>query len=63
MTLNATVNPTSRRSSGCRTIPVRSAAGAVLPRKRPFFLDGIEQCATPNNPIYTRRVVARRLPP
>ena len=29
-----------------------------FPEKRPFFLDGIEQFATPNNLIYTRRVVA-----
>lgn len=29
-----------------------------FPDKRPFVLDGIEQFATPNNLIYTRRVVA-----
>ena len=29
-----------------------------FPEKRPFFLEGIEQFTTPNNLIYTRRVVA-----
>jgi hypothetical protein len=28
------------------------------PEKRPFFLDGIEQYSTPNQLIYTRRIVA-----
>ena len=29
----------------------------LLPEKRPFFLDGIEQFTTPNTLIYTRRIV------
>lgn len=41
-----------------RAVPVRPAPGALLPRQRPFFLDGTEQFATPNNLIYARRVVA-----
>jgi hypothetical protein len=36
----------------------RSRQASFFPEKRPFFLDGIEQFTTPNNLIYTRRIVA-----
>jgi uncharacterized protein DUF5916 len=58
LNLNATANPDFSQ--------VESDAGQFLfdPRnelffseKRPFFLDGIEQFATPNSLIYTRRIV------
>ncbi|NUQ19982.1 MAG: hypothetical protein HOQ09_03380, partial [Gemmatimonadaceae bacterium] len=58
MTLNATANPDFSQ--------VESDAGQVVfdPRqtlyfqeKRPFFLEGTEQFATPHNLVYTRRIV------
>ena len=58
LSLNGTANPDFSQ--------VESDAGQLLfdPRdelffqeKRPFFLDGIEQFTTPNNLIYTRRIV------
>jgi len=59
LTMNGTVNPDFSQveaDAGQFTFDPRSAI--FFPEKRPFFLDGIEQFSTPNNLIYTRRVVA-----
>jgi hypothetical protein len=59
LTLNGTVNPDFSQvesDAGQFTFDPRQAL--FFPEKRPFFLDGIEQFSTPNNLIYTRRVVA-----
>ncbi len=59
LTLNGTVNPDFSQ--------VESDAGQLSPdprrllffqEKRPFFLDGLEAFATPNQLIYTRRIAA-----
>ncbi|MEZ5420533.1 MAG: DUF5916 domain-containing protein [Vicinamibacterales bacterium] len=59
MTLNATVNPDfSQVEADAGQFQFDPRQALFFPDKRPFFLDGIEQYATPNNLIYTRRVVA-----
>ena len=59
LTLNGTVNPDFSQveaDAGEFVFDPRSAV--YFPEKRPFFLDGSEFFATPNDLIYTRRVVA-----
>jgi hypothetical protein len=59
LTLNGAINPDFSQveaDAGQFVFDPRSAL--FFAEKRPFFLDGIEQFATPNNLIYTRRVVA-----
>ena len=59
LTLNGTVNPDfSQVESDAGQFQFDPRQALFFPDKRPFFLDGIEQFATPNNLIYTRRVVA-----
>lgn len=59
LTLNGTVNPDfSQVESDAGQFQFDPRQALYFPEKRPFFLDGIEQFATPNNLIYTRRVVA-----
>jgi len=59
MTLNATVNPDfSQVEADAGQFQFDPRQALFFPDKRPFFMDGIEQYATPNNLIYTRRVVA-----
>jgi hypothetical protein len=59
LTLNGTVNPDfSQVESDAGQFSFDPRQALFFPEKRPFFLDGIEQYATPNNLIYTRRVVA-----
>ena len=59
LTLNGTVNPDfSQVESDAGQLQFDPRQAVFYPEKRPFFLDGIEQFATPNNLIYTRRVVA-----
>ncbi len=59
MTLNATVNPDfSQVEADAGQFQFDPRQALFFPDKRPFFLDGIEQYATPNNLIYTRRIVA-----
>jgi hypothetical protein len=59
LTLNGTVNPDfSQVESDAGQLVYDPRSAVFLPEKRPFFLDGIEQFATPNRLIYTRRVVA-----
>jgi hypothetical protein len=59
LTLNGTLNPDFSQveaDAGQFVFDPRSAL--FFAEKRPFFLDGIEQFTTPNNLIYTRRIVA-----
>lgn len=59
LTLNGTVNPDfSQVEADAGQFQFDPRAALFFPDKRPFFLDGIEQYAAPNNLIYTRRVQA-----
>ncbi len=59
LTMNGAVNPDfSQVESDAGQFSFDPRQALFFPEKRPFFLDGIEQFATPNNLIYTRRVVA-----
>jgi hypothetical protein len=59
LTLNGTINPDfSQVESDAGQFQFDPRQALYFPEKRPFFLDGIEQFATPNNLIYTRRIVA-----
>lgn len=59
LTLNGTVNPDfSQVESDASQVVTDPRQATFFPEKRPFFLDGIEQFTTPNNLIYTRRIVA-----
>jgi hypothetical protein len=59
LTLNGSVNPDfSQVEADASQFTFDPRSALFFPEKRPFFLDGIEQFATPNNIIYTRRVVA-----
>ncbi|HET8650405.1 MAG TPA: DUF5916 domain-containing protein, partial [Gemmatimonadales bacterium] len=58
LTLNAAANPDfSQVESDAGQINLDPRQAIFFPEKRPFFLDGIEQFATPNNLIYTRQIV------
>jgi hypothetical protein len=59
LTLNGTINPDFSQveaDAGQFVFDPRSAL--FFAEKRPFFLDAIEQFTTPNNLIYTRRIVS-----
>ena len=59
LTMNGTVNPDfSQVESDAGQFSFDPRQALFFAEKRPFFLDGIEQFATPNNLIYTRRVAA-----
>jgi hypothetical protein len=59
LTLNGTVNPDfSQVESDAGQFQFDPRQAVFFPEKRPFFLDAIEQFTTPNNLIYTRRIVA-----
>ncbi len=59
LTVNGTVNPDfSTVESDAGQVQFDPRQAIFFPEKRPFFLDAIEQFTTPNNLIYTRRVVA-----
>ncbi|HEU4699165.1 MAG TPA: DUF5916 domain-containing protein [Gemmatimonadales bacterium] len=58
LTLNGTVNPDfSQVESDAGQLAFDPRQALFFDEKRPFFLDGIEQFATPNQLIYTRRIV------
>src|SRR5215210_872992 len=58
LTLNGTANPDfSQVESDAQQFVFDPRNELFFSEKRPFFLDGIEQFATPNNLIYTRRIV------
>ena len=59
LTLNGTVNPDfSQVEADASQIQYDPRNALFFDEKRPFFLDGLEQFATPNRLIYTRRVVS-----
>lgn len=59
LTLNGTVNPDfSQVEADASQFVFDPRSALFFPEKRPFFLDGAEQFSTPNNLIYTRRIVA-----
>ena len=58
LSLDATVNPDfSQVESDVGVVTVNERFALFFPEKRPFFLEGIELFATPNQLVYTRRVV------
>lgn len=58
LTLNAAVNPDfSQVESDAGQLGFDPRQALFFSEKRPFFLDGIEQFNTPNQLIYTRRIV------
>lgn len=58
LTLNGTINPDfSQIESDAGQLAFDPRQALFFAEKRPFFLDGIEQLATPHSLIYTRSVV------
>jgi hypothetical protein len=58
LSLNGTANPDfSQIESDAGQLLFDPRDEVFLQEKRPFFLDGIEQFATPNNLVYSRRIV------
>jgi hypothetical protein len=58
LTLNGTANPDfSQVESDAQQFAFDPRNELFFQEKRPFFLDAIEQFATPNNLIYTRRII------
>ena len=58
LTFNGTANPDfSQVESDAGQLLFDPRDERFLQEKRPFFLDGIEQFTTPNNLIYSRRIV------
>lgn len=58
LTLNGTANPDfSQVEADVSQIQFDPRDALFFPEKRPFFLDGLELFQTPNNLVYTRRVV------
>lgn len=58
MTLNATANPDfSQIESDAGQVQFDPRQSLYFTEKRPFFLEGSEQFATPHNLVYTRRIV------
>ncbi len=58
LTLNGTVHPDfAEVESDAGQIIIDPRQALYFPEKRPFFLDGLDQFATPHNLIYTRRIV------
>src|SRR5437899_551217 len=58
LTLSGTLNPDfSQVESDVGQVLLNERFALFYPEKRPFFLDGLERFDTPNQLIYTRRVV------
>ncbi len=58
LTLNGTVRPDfSQVEADAAQVQFDPRQSLFYQERRPFFLDGIEQFATPGNLIYTRRIV------
>ncbi len=56
-TLDATVNPDfSQVESDAGLVTINERFALFFPERRPFFLEGIELFASPNNLVYTRTV-------
>lgn len=59
LTLNGTANPDfSQVEADADQINADPRSAIFFPEKRPFFLEGIEQFATPNQLVYSRRIAA-----
>jgi hypothetical protein len=59
LTLNGTINPDfSQVEADVGQVLLNERFALFYPEKRPFFLDGLELFDTPNQLIYTRRIVA-----
>jgi len=59
LSLNGTLNPDfSQVEADASQIQYDPRNALFFEEKRPFFLDGLEQFATPNRLIYTRRIAA-----
>ena len=59
LSLNGTINPDfSQVEADASQIQYDPRDAVFFAEKRPFFLDGLEQFATPNQLVYTRRVAA-----
>ncbi len=59
LTINGTINPDfSHVEADAGQFQFDPRSALFFPEKRPFFLEGTEQFTTPNNLIYTRRIVA-----
>ncbi|HPF61372.1 MAG TPA: DUF5916 domain-containing protein [Gemmatimonadales bacterium] len=57
MTLDGTVNPDfSQVESDVGLVTINERFALFFPERRPFFLEGIELFASPNNLVYTRTV-------
>ena len=62
LTLSGTVNPDfSQIESDAGQLGFDPRSALFFAEKRPFFLEGIEQFATPHSLIYTRRIVQPRI--
>ena len=58
LTMNGTVNPDfSQVEADAGRTDFNPQRSVFFPEKRPFFLEGSESFQTPNNLIYTRRIV------
>jgi hypothetical protein len=58
LSLDATVNPDfSQVETDVGVVTVNERFALFFPEKRPFFLEGIELFATPNQLVYTRQIV------
>lgn len=58
VTLNATARPDfSQVEADAAQVPGDTRFALFFPEKRPFFVDGSDQYDSPNNLIYTRRIV------
>jgi hypothetical protein len=58
LSVDATVNPDfSQVESDASQVTVNERFALFFPEKRPFFLEGIELFATPNQLVYTRQIV------
>ncbi len=58
LSVDATYNPDfSQIESDASLVTVNERFALFFPEKRPFFLEGIELFATPNQLIYTRQIV------
>ncbi|HLE56684.1 MAG TPA: DUF5916 domain-containing protein, partial [Rhodothermia bacterium] len=61
LTLNGTINPDfSQVEADVGQVLLNERFALFYPEKRPFFLDGLELFDSPNQLIYTRRIVAPR---
>ena len=57
LTMNGTINPDfSQVEADAGQLTFDPRQSVFVSEKRPFFLDGIEQFATPNQLVYTRRI-------